>query len=411
MAGTNEFLAFATGSGNNAMGQGEYTATAARLVGNVDGIADPRLNNKPLRQGTSMAAALGKVIADTGGHALDNGDIDALAEALKSVMGAVQLATTTTAGISRLATQTEANEGTILNAVLTPGVLPAAIALYLNGEGFTPNHNDLKGIQGGDATHRMHLTQAEYDAFINGTGGGGVPAGVIAMWSGSLTNIPSGWGLCDGVDGRPNMLGKFVRGIVNASTNPGSTGGSETATLTVSHLPSHTHGTVAHAHTASHSHSAGSHAHTIGSHAHTIGSHTHSLSSTTATSAGDHRHVFNYGTAGAAQWHPFSITSPGGTQVATSTTSGVYAPATGGAWGSVNQTGAAGAHTHTISGTTVSVAPSCSSVAPSCGSASISIDSWSGSTSSASPNTTATGNGAAFSIIPPYYEVAFVVKL
>jgi len=35
------------------------------------------------------------------------------------------------------------------------------------------------------------------------TGGGGIPSGVIVMWSGLLANIPSGWALCDGTSGTP----------------------------------------------------------------------------------------------------------------------------------------------------------------------------------------------------------------
>lgn len=70
------------------------------------------------------------------------------------------------------------------------------------------------------------------------SGDGIVPTGVICMWHGSLANIPSGWVLCDGTNGTPDLRDKFVRGAP-ASTNPGSTGGANT----------HTHGTAgAHTH-------------------------------------------------------------------------------------------------------------------------------------------------------------------
>ena len=32
------------------------------------------------------------------------------------------------------------------------------------------------------------------------------------MWSGSASAIPSGWALCDGGSGRPDLRGKFVIG-------------------------------------------------------------------------------------------------------------------------------------------------------------------------------------------------------
>jgi len=66
---------------------------------------------------------------------------------------------------------------------------------------------------------------------------GGVPSGVIAMWSGTLATIPSGWHLCDGADGTPDLRNRFVYGTA-ASENPGATGGATTHSHTVN---SHTH--------------------------------------------------------------------------------------------------------------------------------------------------------------------------
>ena len=65
--------------------------------------------------------------------------------------------------------------------------------------------------------------------------------GMILMWSGLISQIPEGWALCDGQEGRPNLLGRFVVGVSSAATNPGATGGSNSMTLTTTHLPSHRH--------------------------------------------------------------------------------------------------------------------------------------------------------------------------
>ena len=69
----------------------------------------------------------------------------------------------------------------------------------------------------------------------------GVPSGIIAMWHGTIANIPSGWVICDGNNGTPNMLGRFVEGVATAATDPGATGGEATHTLTIAEMPAHTH--------------------------------------------------------------------------------------------------------------------------------------------------------------------------
>ncbi|MCC6742167.1 MAG: tail fiber protein [Planctomycetia bacterium] len=59
-----------------------------------------------------------------------------------------------------------------------------------------------------------------------------VPRGAIVLWSGLLRDIPAGWALCDGRFGTPNLLARFVRGVGTATTNPGTTGGSDSVTVT-----------------------------------------------------------------------------------------------------------------------------------------------------------------------------------
>lgn len=51
-----------------------------------------------------------------------------------------------------------------------------------------------------------------------------VPAGVIAEWYGSLGSIPSGWVLCDGANGTPDLRNNFIVGAGD-TFNPGDTGG------------------------------------------------------------------------------------------------------------------------------------------------------------------------------------------
>lgn len=62
-----------------------------------------------------------------------------------------------------------------------------------------------------------------------GPAGAGMPVGAIVMWAGALASVPSGWALCDGQNGTPDLRDRFIMGWTNA-VNPGGTGGSATHT-------------------------------------------------------------------------------------------------------------------------------------------------------------------------------------
>lgn len=51
-----------------------------------------------------------------------------------------------------------------------------------------------------------------------------IPVGVIVMWSGALADVPTGWALCDGTSGRPDLRDRFIYGWT-AGVDPGATGG------------------------------------------------------------------------------------------------------------------------------------------------------------------------------------------
>ena len=70
-----------------------------------------------------------------------------------------------------------------------------------------------------------------------------VPTGVIVMWSGTTSNIPTGWLLCDGQNSTPDLRDKFIVGA-GSTYNPAATGGSTSTashTLTVNEIPAHSH--------------------------------------------------------------------------------------------------------------------------------------------------------------------------
>ncbi len=67
-----------------------------------------------------------------------------------------------------------------------------------------------------------------------------LPIGAIIMWGGLYSNIPSGFSICNGSGGTPNLQDRFIC-ATTGSENPGTTGGAHAVSLTTSHLPSHNH--------------------------------------------------------------------------------------------------------------------------------------------------------------------------
>ena len=124
-----------------------------------------------------------------------------------------------------------------------------------------------------------------------------VPAGVILLWSGSIASIPSGWNLCDGTNGTPDLRNRFV--VAAGDTYAvGATGGADSVTLDASQMPAHTHTlsgstntTGAHTHTVAAGNSSG------GSNIITTGNARSNDTSYTTSSAGDHSHTFSGTTA------------------------------------------------------------------------------------------------------------------
>jgi hypothetical protein len=51
-----------------------------------------------------------------------------------------------------------------------------------------------------------------------------IPKGFIGIWSGSIATIPTGWALCDGNNGTPNLGDKFV--LCTGAFAVGASGGS-----------------------------------------------------------------------------------------------------------------------------------------------------------------------------------------
>jgi len=140
--------------------------------------------------------------------------------------------------------------------------------------------------------------------------------GMIMMWSGSISNVPTGWALCNGSSGTPDLRNRFIVGA-GGSYNTGATGGSADSVVV-------------------------SHSHSVSGSTNVAGAHTHALRDAARTFEGPN--LFQVGLGHQS--------------------------------GSVNRTEANGAHEHTVSGSTNSV-----------------------------------GVSGAGRNLPPFYALAFIMKL
>jgi hypothetical protein len=229
------------------------------------------------------------------------------------------------------------------------------------------------------ASLNTNTTQLATTAFVQAAGAALVPTGIISLWYGSIANIPSGWALCNGSNNTPDLRNRFVigahsdnSGVANTTVTGSSTltGGSKDAIVV-----SHTHTFSASATTSGQS----------AGHTHTFSGTTSAMSanashSHTATDSG-HTHTQNLG-SGASQPGLTTSSSPVGAQSTTGT---------GFANISVSSTNID--HTHTYSGTTSGVSGDHTHTL-----------SVSGTTSSA-------GSDGTNANLPPYYALAYIMKL
>lgn len=135
----------------------------------------------------------------------------------------------------------------------SPGVqsVAAGIGISITGTASDPiintsfNINDYVTSSSLSTTLNNYYTKTETDDAINDAINDALPCGSIVMWTGDINNVPSGWALCDGTNGTPNLNDRFPRGTT-APASVGTTGGNNSHSHTVndhSHSFSFTDGT------------------------------------------------------------------------------------------------------------------------------------------------------------------------
>ena len=187
-----------------------------------------------------------------------------------------------------------------------------------------------------------------------------VPQGFIGLWSGAANAIPTGWVLCNGANGTPDLRDRFVVGA-GSGYSVGNTGGSANATLV------------------SHSHTVNNHTHSFSgssSHSHTVNNHTHYTVQSGTRATGTHN--AQAWTLSSSNYIVEEVTSSGYTQYDLKGNALVEA--------NVGKT---------------------SNASPGTNSQTVSI---SGTTGGSAPGTNSQGSSATNANLPPYYALCYIMK-
>ena len=224
-----------------------------------------------------------------------------------------------------------------------------------------------------------NTTQIATTAFVQAA----IPSGVILLWSGSIASIPSGWLLCNGSNGTPDLRDRFVVGA-GSTYAVGATGGATTVTLSTTNLPSHTHSISASGTTSTVNLD---HLHDISRSGTTSGQstgHTHAISDP------GHGHFTSFAYVSNNPSGPFDANASG-------TPNNRFENGVASAFTGITGTqGVSNDHTHTFS--------------ISGNSAAMNTNQNHNHTVTVTGTSGATGSGTAFSILPPYYALAYIMK-
>jgi hypothetical protein len=226
------------------------------------------------------------------------------------------------------------------------------------------------------ASAGTNTTQIATTAFATAAAIAAFPSGGIIMWSGSIASIPSGWLLCNGSSGTPDLRDRFIVGA-GSTYAVNATGGSATYNLSTAQLPSHTHtGTTA---SVDINHSHGVNIQSGG----TSNDHAHGISDP------GHSHTFTTNrTQKSGNATPFMLSDPNvgenNNGQGTFGTSGALTGITG-------TVGQNADHSHNVSGNTGTMN--------------------SNNVHSHTFTTNATGSGSPIDSRPPYYALAYIMKV
>ena len=200
----------------------------------------------------------------------------------------------------------------------TPANVPTNVSQLTNDSGFVTSESD--PVFSSHAASNVTTTKiSQWDTaygwgdhsqagYLTSAPSSGVPSGTIVMYNGS--SAPSGWAVCNGSNGTPDLRGRF---IVAAGGSYSGTGGSADAVVV-----SHSHGYSSFSSTGDHTHSVSQSSTNVSNqsnHTHPAGNY-----SVSNASGGSHSHSVDFDTdEGGSHTHQANISGNTGNQSANHT--------------------------------------------------------------------------------------------
>jgi hypothetical protein len=99
-------------------------------------------------------------------------------------------------------------------------ISPPGLPTTTNGDTIYYNSGANQRLPVGTPAQVLTVSSGGLPSWMNAAG---VASGIIALWSGTIATIPTGWVICDGNNGTPNLQGLFVVGA--GASSPPAVGG------------------------------------------------------------------------------------------------------------------------------------------------------------------------------------------
>jgi hypothetical protein len=247
-----------TVTGGNIATAGQITATGTVTGGNLTTSGTVSATGTITGGNLTTSGTVSTTGTITGGNLTTAGTISAAGNISGGNIIGTIVGTVSTTSVSAAGNVTGGNILTsgIITATgnITGGNILTAGRVSLSGNLTASGNTALSGnATAPTAANGTSTTQIATTAFVvNAITNSAIPAGVILLWSGSLASIPSGWALCNGANGTPDLRNRFVVGA-GSTYAVNATGGSANSTLV-----DHTHSATSVVSDPGHNHDNGS---------------------------------------------------------------------------------------------------------------------------------------------------------